>query len=250
MEEQFKLNKTNVALIILTIGLLIIIGLLSIVLVIASQGGENNLPELEVIVDKTSTTNTRTTTTTLRVIDTLQSPYYTYELDNVLPEEMYTSQAISIVDLTEIIKSLFNTSIKIIDIKDSSLLDVNRTLKYGKTSEKDIITVNGFRYVMIYDGEELLNKVFTKTSVEKIYKLTYKGRKVFIKNDDGVYRLEPSQTKTNPLKEVIAARTEDDQAIGDLVLFDGNLRVNILFEDNRWKLDTVTFPDYEMEETE
>ena len=57
-------------------------------------------------------------------------------------------------------------------------------------------------------------------------------------------------TKTNPLKEVIAARTEDDQAIGDLVLFDGNLRVNILFEDNRWKLDTVTFPDYEMEETE
>ena len=73
---------------------------------------------------------------------------------------------------------------------------------------------------------------------------------VILKNDDGVYRLEPSQTKTNPLKEVIAARTEDDQAIGDLVLFDGNLRVNILFEDNRWKLDTVIFPDYEMEETE
>lgn len=250
MEEQFKLDKTNKALIVLTIVLLIVIGLLSVILVMVSKGGENNLPELEVIVDKTSTTNTRTTTTTTRVIETLQSPYYTYELDNVLPEEMYTSQAISIVDLTEIIRSLFNTSLQIIDIKDSSLLDVNRTLKYGKNTEKDIMTVNGYRYVMIYDGDELLNKVFTKASVEKIYKLTYKGRKVFIKNADGVYRLEPSQTKSNPLKEVIAARTEDDQAIGDLVLFDGNLRINILFEDNRWKLDTVTFQDYEMEETE
>lgn len=195
-DDRFKLNKSNIILIIIDIVIFILV-ILSVILLVNSFKDESNLPDLEVIKMRTSTSVKRTTTeyvpptTTTTARRNLTSPYYDVNVDSILTEEILKKNAVSNEEALEIMKTLYNTVDKIFNTSDNSLLDIATTIEYAKDGEIDSILVDNNKYGIIYNSENLFKKCFSNYFlVNEVSKYKYNNNRLFVKRDNNYYRIE------------------------------------------------------------
>lgn len=239
MDDKFKLNKLNIIFIIVDI-LLFILVVISFIFLAKSFGEEVELPNLEVTQDRTSTQSPRTTaeiTTTTTEVTTkknLNSPYYNLDPNTLLTSELLLKQNVSKDEAMEVMDMLFDIGSKVFNTTDNSLLDIATTLEYAKEGEIDKIVANDINYGIVYNGNDLMSKLFTNSYLYDINNRKIDGKSVIILKNNNYYRME---NKLGDVELVLINKSVE-------VLGSSNLSASITYYKSNFKEEGYTSPVY------
>ncbi|MCH5167080.1 MAG: hypothetical protein J1F35_04220 [Erysipelotrichales bacterium] len=239
-DEKFKINKTNIIVLIVDIVLFVLV-IISIILLVNSFKDESRLPNLEVTKERTSTsfirttTEETTTTTTTTTRRNLNSPYYDVDVDSLLTSELLTKKNLTNEEALEVSKSLFDIASKIFNTSDNSLLDIETTIDYAKEGEIDAITIDGTKYGIIYNGKSLLEKCFTQYYIYEFYNIKIAGNRVIRENKDNYYRVE---NKLDNVEVVV-----NDLSVSSVL--GSTITANLLYYKSNYKEEGYTSPVYQ-----
>ncbi len=243
-----KINSTSIGMLIITALLLVILAIAGIALHNArTNNNYDSLPELEVIEDRTSTTATRTTTSTTRSTEVIVSPYYTFDTENYLTDEIYTQKNRKSNASLELIKSFSKEVTKIFDTDDMSIINTEIVIKYAKDDEKDHIVTGGNDYAIIYDSNALFEKLFTKKFISEMIYYKYDNKPIFVIYRDNYYRLASLNLDPVRIQDTTLVYSNMDKLTGNIKYKRENGSITLIYEDDRWKIDEFNFPGYTKE---
>ena len=260
-DEKFKISKSNIIVLIIDIVLFILI-IISIILLVNSLKDESKLPNLEVTKERTSTSFIRTTTeeiiptTTTTTRRNLVSPYYDINVDSILNSDLFTRNNLTNEEALEVVKSLYEIGSQIFNTSDYSLLDTFTTIDYAKEGEIDAIENNGVKYGIIYNGDALLNKCFTKYYMLSITSSKIGGNKVILNKNGNYYRME---NKLGNVELVIndfnITSLSEKNITASMLYYKSNYKeegysspvyhrmsMKLMFESGRWKIQEFKYP--------
>lgn len=263
-KEKFRLSVLNIVLICVIFSLLLILVVGIILLVNSFSHPIKDLPKLKVTEGRTSTLyvrttteyTTTTTTTTTKYIPS-QSPYYKYNIDDILSNELFTKQTLSreevdvlVDDTIAFLNSLYNTA-------DMSIFDTDAVMQGAHEGEIDVLNEKGLKYYIIYNSEELVNKTMTTKGKNYLTSSEVNNKKVFLRDTRNkiYYRLEKQNdyfnfvivSKTNSISsEHIESEVRfyysnyKDMGYSNPVYEKVDLKFS--FVDGRWKIEEFVFP--------
>lgn len=238
-EEVFKLNKLNIIIIIVDVILFILV-VISFILLANSFGSEEELPNLEVTQDRTSTVNPRTTTTTTTTTTevttrkNLNSPYYNVDPNSILTNELLTKHNLNNEEAMQVMDILFEVGSKIFNTSDNSLLDIATTIDYAKEGEIDKVVIDDTNYGIIYNGDALLKKCFSNNFIYFINNKKLDGKSVIRLRNNNYYRME---NKLNNVELVLVNKTLE-------TLGTSNIKVNMTYYKSNYKEEGYSAPVY------
>ena len=196
--ERFRLNKSNVFMIIITIILLIILIFASVMLIISLKKPNNGLPKLNVTSGRvtthetTMTTASTTTSTTKKKID--GSPYYELNVDELFKDDLYKKRdGLTRDEATQIGKDIFKFVNSLYDITDYSIFDLESIKNNVKDGEQDLIEKNGIKYGELYNYDKLLEKMFIKQVRNNTTYYKYNDNNIIINENGKYYRMLSSE---------------------------------------------------------
>lgn len=264
-DEDFKIDKSNVIMLLVTLIILVILIIVSICAIVSLSKPIKDLPDLEITRGRTSTISQKPTTTTTipttKVTTTRKagSPYYDIDVDAILNEEILTKEKILRSDAEEILKVLYEYANKFYNIADNSLIDSEYTLNHVLDGDKDVLTIDSDRYVMVYDYSNLVDKLIVSESHYMVTYVKYDGSYVFIKENGSYYRLENKIGNVYPVLASINVKSFNSSRIEGVVRYymsdyleQGHTApvykestIVLRFTNDRWKIYSYIFPTYE-----
>lgn len=264
-DEDFKIDKSNVLMLLITLGILIVLIIVSLILINSLSKPVEDLPDLEVTKGRTSTLSSRTksttTTTTTKVTTTRApgSPYYDIDVDSLLQEEILTKEKILRKDAEEIIGILYEFANRFYNLSDNSLIDVEYTINNVLLNDNDVIVIDGNRYGIIYDYEKLIDKLIASDRQYVLNHISYNNIDVFVKQDGNTYRLENKIGDVYPILASLSVDKFSSTEIHGFVRYymsdyaeQGHTspvykqtKFNLKFEDGRWKISEYIYPAFE-----
>lgn len=264
-DEDFRINKTNIIVLIITIIILVVLIFTSICLINTLNTPVEGLPDLEITKGRTSTlhpTTTTTTTTTTTVKTTtraLKSPYYNVDVNKILSDPLLVDDSLNREEATTVFNTLYNFANSFFNISDDSLLDITTVVNHAKKNEKDMIVINNSKYGEIYNYDKIVEKMFDPSGLYLITKYTYKGEKVITEKDGKYYRLENKLGNSVPVVASTAIKTFTQYRIDGVVRYymadykdQGlsspvykELNITLLYNNGRWRIRDYNFPGYE-----
>jgi hypothetical protein len=192
--EKFKLNKSNIIMIIITCILLIVLMVVSVLLIISINKPTDGLPKLNITQGRyttretTATTASTTTTTTKKIVN--ESPYYDLNVDTLLSDDLYKKRdGLTRDEALTIGKDMFKFITSLYDITDYSIFDLGSIKNNVKEGESDLITKDGVQYGQLYNFDKVMDRFFIKQSRNNIFNYIYKDKYVIIKDNDKYYRM-------------------------------------------------------------
>lgn len=250
MEDETSITMTNIAMFIIT-GLLIVI-LIIVGLLLNRAKTVNNydsLPELEVIEDKTTSKKSRTSLTVTRSTEVIESPYYTINVDELFEDELIKKASHPVNTYQEVVRILVTYANQIMYVNDYSLLDTARVVKYAKEDEVDKIVTKGNDYAIIYNSKELLSKIFTEEFIKNMIYYKYEDKAIFVTYRDNYYRLVTSKIPEIKIRQVGVSYTTTKKLMGTVNYGAGigSVKIELLYEEDRWKINSYEFPKYTFE---
>ena len=242
-----KINMTSVAMLIITALLLVILGIAGLGLKNArNKNNFDSLPDLEVIEERTDPVSTTRTTTT-RATEVVESPYYEIKLDNYLTDDYYFEDTRKAENTGLILDNLVTEANKILNTDDFSLIDSSRLLQFVKDDEIDRIVYGGNEYVIMYNGKEVLSRIFTKQFIDELIYIKYDNKPLFIIYRDNYYRIAPLKINQSKMQKIELIRGTNKLILGTTVYRRNEYNVEIIYEDGRWKIDLFEYPNYTKE---
>ena len=260
--ERFKLSKSNVIMIFVTIIIVAILAFVSFLLYQSLQKPNKGLPQLNVTQGRSTTESTTpstrpTTTTTSRVIRT-SSPYYELKVDELLKDDIYSKLEVNRDQALEIGKNMVDLLHSFYDITDFSVFDTEGVLLGAKDGEQDKIKKDGVEYAELYNFEAFQEKFFSKQSRRDLMSFTINGAPVFIKENDRYYRM--TDTGLANLIEFVDTSVSSvgnysitlsiryyNKNYKDLGYSSPNYKTTtmLLTYDSRWKVKSYRYPLYD-----
>ncbi len=260
-DEKFKLNKSNIIFMVIDIVLFILV-VISFIFLAKSFGEESLLPDLEITQDRTSTKSPRTTTTSTTTTTvpatkkSLNSPYYNLDPNTLLTSELLTKKELSKDEAMEVMTLLYETGSKVFNTTDNSLLDIATTIEYAKEGEIDKVVIDDVNYGIVYNGNDLLKKLFTNSYLYALNNQRIKGKSVFKVKNNNYYRME---NKLSDVELVIVNKNIDFYSTAsitaNITYYKSNYKeegytspvykkfiFEAFYEENRWKLSEFKFP--------
>ena len=236
--ERFKLNKSNIIMLVLTITLLVILIVVSVMLYYSLKKPNQGLPTLNITQGRNTTHSTTagtgtTTTTTTKVIRE-ESPYYEVNVDEMYNEELYTKRDINRDEALTIGEGLFKLINSLYDFTDNSIFDIDTVMNSAKEGEPDIVIERDVKYGELYNFEAFAEKFITKQTRNMIYNYKYKDKKVFYKTDGKYYRMVNTEGTSNV-------------KIVDITLIDYsqyNINIKVRYYNENYKELGYTAPNY------
>lgn len=264
-DEDFKLNKSNILMIIITAISIIILIVMIILLIISFSNPVSDLPTLEISQGKTSTVSPRTTTTTTTTETTttttapLKSPYYTVNVSSLLSNELFTKSKLTRSEAEEVAKEIYEVANAFYNISDNSLLNINLVINHAKSSESDKITQDGNNYGQVYNYDELVDKLVIDSYKYSLLNIKYDNNLIFIQKNNKYYRLENKLDEVYPVFVSLTVSTYNEYQINcEVRYYLSNYletgatspvykvsNLTLAFENNRWKIKEYKFPLYE-----
>ncbi len=269
LQDKFKLSKMNIFLIILNVLLVVLVIFAAVQLITSLKDTSHKIPDLETTAgksstreaDATSTTSSETTTVSTKKVGNETSPYYNIDLGSILNEELVTKQILTQEEKTNLGAQYFKVLEGIFEGSDDDLINVTYLLTKAKDGEKDKLVRNDREYGIIYNGKELLSKIFTSSV---FYSLTYykydETPALILTNDTQEYYKLGSKTG----KKSYIVTSSQIEGIDNLnyrykaIYYDvdykeqgnkapvyKNATVTIKYDSSikRWKIDYFTFPN-------
>ena len=219
MEDKFKLDRLNIYMIIVTSVVFVILVITCIRLSQSNKVGDTQLPKLETTAGNTSTkfTTTSTTTTTTTIVTTtidyasLNSPYYTVDL-NILNEDIYKSnEDMNDEKAKKIVTGLLSYANALFDTNNYSIFNTDLVNKAAKEGESDKITEDGLTYIELYNLENYIDKLFVRFNYDKELNLRYKDKEVFIKKNGKFYRLVTDITYNYDINTIAITKSDKNE---------------------------------------
>ncbi|MCR5224298.1 MAG: hypothetical protein K6C11_04045 [Bacilli bacterium] len=261
--ERFKLNKSNIIMLVITSILLIIIIVVSVLLFKAVKKPASGLPTLNITegryTTQSTTASTATTSTTTTKAKREASPYYEIKPEEYLTEELFTKQDLNKDEALKVAQQLFELTNKLYDITDNSLFDIDILLQSVKDGEKDMYIEKDTKYGELYNLQPFLDRFFVRQTRNMIFGYKVNNKYVFLREGDKVYRLS-NIIGDAPL--VIVDSSVQDYTPYNITLkiryYNSNYKqmgytapnysyVNfyIAYEDGRWKVKQYVSPIYD-----
>jgi hypothetical protein len=134
--EKFKMNKSNVIMLVITSILFIILLVVSVMLGVSLKKPNQGLPSLNITqgryTTRSTTAGTGTTTTTTTKVRRESSPYYEVDVDSLLNDEIYKKRELSREEALKVGQGLFEVVNPLYDFTDNSLFDTEAVVNSVK----------------------------------------------------------------------------------------------------------------------
>jgi len=199
--EKFKMNKSNVIMLVITSILFIILLVVSVMLGISLKKPNQGLPSLNITqgryTTRSTTAGTGTTTTTTTKVRRESSPYYEVDVDSLLNDEIYKKRELSREEALKVGQGLFEVVNPLYDFTDNSLFDTEAVVNSVKEGEKDIVENKGHKYAELYNFDAYVDKFFTRQTKNMLLNYKYQDVRVFYRDEDKTYRLVNTYGKAN-----------------------------------------------------
>lgn len=260
--ERFKLSKSNVIMIIITLVIVVVLVYVSLLLYQTLQKPTSGLPQLNITQGRSTTESTtpstvKTTTTTSRVIRT-ESPYYEIKVDELLKDDIYSKFEVNRDQALEIGKGMVELLHSLYDITDFSVFDTEGVLLGAKDGELDKIDKNGITYAELYNFDKFQEKFFSKQSRRDLLSYKINNIPVFINENDKYYRMtdlelvnliefvDTSIQSTGNSSITLSIRYYNKN-YKDLGYTSPNYKTTtmLLTYDTRWKVKSYRYPLYD-----
>ena len=261
--EKFRLNKSNIIMIVITSILLIALIVVGVFLFKAVKKPAQGLPTLNITEGRYTTQSTTassgTTTTTTTKVRKENSPYYDVNPEEYLTEEIYSKLELTQDEAYKVANGLFELTNKLYDITDNSLFDIDVLLNSVKEGEKDLYVEKETKYGELYNFESFLDRFFVKQTRNMLYGYKVKGKYVFLREQGKFYRM------SNPYE--VSPIVISDTHLSEKGLYSLTLKVRyyhsnykelgytgadytetnfiVAYEDNRWKVKQFVSPIYD-----
>ena len=263
-DEKFRLTKTNIIMILLTLASLVILGISILVLTKSFSNPVHPLPELDITEGITSTkqpretTTKETTTTTTTVAPPTSSPYYSVNPSDYLSEELIVNMQLTKQEKLDLAKQYFNFLMALYNTSDNSLFNTEAVFNNAKPGEKDVIEFKGHKYAEIYGGNEIIKKYFSGNQVAALNSTNLNKVNIFIIQDDKLYRVENMLTSAKPtFSNVEIASTSSTAITANVKYYMSNYKeegytapvyknseIIIKVKNDRWLVDRFYYPSY------
>ena len=260
--ERFKLSKSNVIMIFITLFIVFILSLVSFLLYQSLQKPNKGLPQLNVTQGRSTTESTTpstrpSTTTTSRVIRT-SSPYYDLKVDELLNDSLYTQYDLKKDQALEVGKAMVDLFHALYDISDYSVFDTEGVILGAKDGETDKIVRNNISYGELYNFDEFSKKFISNQSRRDLLTFTINEDPVFLFENDKYYRMTDN-TLVNMIEFVDVSLVSATQTVitlnvryynknyKDLGYTSPNYKTTTftLTYDSRWKVKSYRYPLYD-----
>lgn len=156
----------------------------------------------------------------------------------------------------EVMTLLYETGSKVFNTTDNSLLDIATTIEYAKEGEIDKVVIDDVNYGIVYNGNDLLKKLFTNSYLYALNNQRIKGKSVFKVKNNNYYRME---NKLSDVELVIVNKNIDFYSTAsitaNITYYKSNYKeegytspvykkfiFEAFYEENRWKLSEFKFP--------
>lgn len=260
--EKFRLDRSNVVMIVITIILLIALIIASVMLYNSLQKPTNGLPQLNITQGRETTSSTRastqtTTTTTTKKILT-DSPYYEYDSDSLLNDDIFKKRDLTRDEALKVGQEYVKLINSLYDLADYNLFDTDAVARSAKEGEKDVYIKNDIKYAELYNFDKFAEKFFMKQSRNEYLNFKLNKSNVIVKDEDKYYRLYDESFK-NQIELVDIGLIDFSQftiTIGvkyynknykELGFTAPNYKTTnfVLAFDERWKVRSYKYPLYD-----
>ena len=197
--EKFRLDRSNVVMIVITIICFSALVIASVMLYTSLKKPTNGLPNLNITQGRettnstTAATQTTTTTTTKKILT--DSPYYEYDLDTMLNDDIFTKRDLSREEALKVGQEYIKIINSLYDLSDYSIFDTDAVARSVKEGETDIYTKNDIKYAELYNFDKFIEKFYMKQSRNEFLNFKLNKINVIVKEGDKYYRLYDENLK-------------------------------------------------------
>ena len=205
--EKFKLNMSNIFMLLITGVLVAILVLVSLMLYKSIKKPTGGLPQLNITHGRGTTKSTlastyTTATTTSKKINT-ESPYYDLDVDSLLKDDIYSKRELTREEAFQVGNDILGVIHKLYDITDYTLFDTEAVVTGAKEGELDKFVNKDITYAQLYNLDKFLEKFYVKQSRKDLFNLKINNSNAFIHDNDRYYRM--TNTKWSNLLEFVMA---------------------------------------------
>ena len=264
-DDKFRFTKTNIIMILITFGSLVVLGISILFFTKSFSNPVNPLPDLDITEGRTSTkqprettTETTTTTTTTTAAPT-SSPYYRINSEDYISEELIKNMSLTKAEKLELAKQYFAFFMALYNTSDYSIFNTEAVFKNAKPGEKDVMEYKNHKYAEIYNGNALIKKYFTGNQRALFSGLTYDKVEIFHFEDDKVYRVENITSTGQPVFSTIELKNSSATTLTfDIKYYMSNYKeegftapvyknatIILKVKEDRWLIERFKYPSYE-----
>ena len=260
--EKFKLNMSNIFMLLITGVLVAILVLVSLMLYKSIKKPTGGLPQLNITHGRGTTKSTlastyTTATTTSKKINT-ESPYYDLDVDSLLKDDIYSKRELTREEAFQVGNDILGVIHKLYDITDYTLFDTEAVVTGAKEGELDKFVNKDITYAQLYNLDKFLEKFYVKQSRKDLFNLKINNSNAFIHDNDRYYRM--TNTKWSNLLEFVDTTLVSfsqtaitlnvryyNKNYKDLGYTAPNYKTTqfVLGFDERWKVKTYRYPMYD-----
>ena len=263
-DDKFRFTKTNIIMILITFGSLIVLGVSILFLTKSFSDPVNPLPDLDITEGRTSTkqpretTTAETTTTTTTTAAPTSSPYYRINPEDYISEELVKNMQLTKTEKLELAKQYFDFFMALYNTSDYTIFNTEAVLNNAKPGEKDVIEYKGHKYAEIYNGNEIMKKYFTGNQRALFSGVTYDKIEIFTFQDDKLYRVENITSTAHPVFSTIELTKSTALTLNFEIRYymsnykeEGltapvykNASIVLKVKDDRWLIERFKYPSY------